>query len=373
MKKKILVSLIGMGLLVALLFGGTFAWFSDTETSKANSLETGIMNLLVNNQDNSTAPTVTLTDLKPCKPQYVNVKLSRTADSNPGVAWVHLKNVAGIIGPWTTFDLYIDDDGVTGLSDGDTCIIHPDDHMKLTDLDCVWIKIGWLEAPMKLILSFHLQGETPNSMQGQECTFDIDYKLSQDNAPPEGSKIILENKDPSNWAPILGDGKWGIAEYHASTLSVTVDAKGLPKDGTSSNPLQIAMTSPEQASYYPVSENKRVAMASALASGVYDGMNPGTAPPAGFNLFERGYNPTGSSTLYTKYIDKYQGTYVMATSFAASPSAAYANANGDLSWNGSAILPSGTYDFIKLLVKDDANPWATHLMEKDTPMSFIIP
>ena len=62
----------------------------------------------------------------------------------------------------------------------------------------------------------------------------------------------------------------------------------------------------------------------------------------------------------------------VATSYGSS-GAATTNNMGIMNWNASCSLPIGGYSFIKLLVKDDASPWATHLMEKTQPMFFTIP
>ena len=385
--KKILISIMTIGVAAAFLGAGTFSYFTDMETSTNNTFTAGIIDLVVDNQNPLQGHQVQLDDMKPCDWTQIKVKLSKTGDSNAGPVWFHINNVAGTDGlhpeseptdgihdiqNWIDFDLYIDDGDGVYEPDEDTCLIHPDDHMSIGMLECVWIKIGLLNTPIFIWLSFHLRAETGNSYQGDVCTFDLEYLMQQHNmeAYPPGNKVILENKEGPSWVPILGDGIWGIAEYSISSLNLDIEAYGLPTD---ERDLQIGLTSPEDATWYPVDAVTRVAMASALASDVYDGNNPGTAPPASFNLYERGYNQPGASTLHTNFATGDQGTYIVATDYGATPSAANADTSGYLDWTGIASLPSGTYSFIKILIKDDSSPWGTHLMEKDTPLSFVIP
>lgn len=386
MKKRLLLGVLAIALIAGLVGAFTYAWFSDVQTT-TGTFHAGTVDLEFGPD---TVLPIVVEDLKPCIPQYWIIKLVLD-ESNEGPVYFHIGDLVGYPGVtndaelaadpdntvhdihnWITFDLYIDVNKNGEIDDADDVIIHPDDHMKLGDLVSVWIYLDWLDGSgMDLILSFHLQDETGNEYQGDYATGDLHFRLQQEDAPPPGNRILLENKDEaSGWEPILGDGIWGIGEYDEGSLDLSVVAHGLPTDGRA---LQVGMTSPEVADWYPVHATTRVAMASALASGVYDGTSTGTAPPAGFNLYERGYNAPGATVLHTTYADGDQGTYIVATALGVSSSAAQADSNGHLNWSDSATLPSGTYSYIKLLVKDDALPYATHLMEKDTPMFFVIP
>jgi len=224
------------------------------------------------------------------------------------------------------------------------------------------------DAELKIVLSFHLKGETPNGYNGDSCTFLIDFYLNQPGAPPPPSnRILLENKD-ANWKPIIGDGTWGIAEYSASDLKLTVWAYGL----TGSTAYQVKLTSPEVASWYPVDAKTRVAMASALASDKYDGTSPGTAPPGGFNLFERGYWPSATPNLGTTYAAGDVGVWAF-TKHGSTASGVKTDANGYFKFEKTASLPKGDYSYIKLVVSLDDSPWTPALMECWIPMFFTIP
>lgn len=381
MKKRILLSVTAIALVLGLVLGGTFAYFSDKEVSTGNTLTAGIVDLEIGGI--SELP-VSLEDMKPCDWEYVPVRLKKGPGSNDGPAYMHIKNVrtndgdrpeseTGPVGRhdidnWITVDLIIDTNGNQAYDEGvDEVIIPADAHIKLGDLECIWIPLGWVDAPLDFLLSFHLQAETDNRYQGDQCTFDIEFLMTDHNSPaPTPSMIVLENKNPSTWEPI-DDDTWGLAFYDVGSLNLVVYATGL----TPGQDYQVGITSPEDATWYPVSggEDMRKEMASALASGVYSSTT-GTAPAAGYNLYERGYSSGGV----------YHGTYAAGdvggfntSKNGVTPRTITADSSGKFTEKVSFPLPSGDYEFIKVTVKEDQSPWDAILMEKDTPMFFTIP
>ena len=394
--RTILLSLFVIAVVASIAaVGVSGAWFSDTRstaeapgTPGANKVVTGAIEL------DPIQPMGIIWDLKPCQPQFGYLWVHVNAESNPGDGYLrvvdvgcvdvkvtHAEEMAGDpngdicdIQNWMTTDLRIgwDKNGDGDVKDWEMeTIIDPADHIKLGHLEDAWIPLGGLEPCTWYLVefSFHLQAETPNTYQADECDFDVEVTVSQTGTPgPTSSKILLENKDPNTWEPILGDGKWGVATYDVGSLDLTVYAQGLP----ASSDFQVSLTSPEVASWYPVSAATRVALASALASDSYSS-TPGTAPPAGFNLYERGYCAPGATVLNASYTDGDVGVFNVATGLGVSSSPAQTDALGVMNWSGSCNLPSGTYSFIKILVKDDASPYATHLMEKTQPLFFTIP
>jgi len=389
--KKVLASIVIIGLLAFAMGWGTYSYFSDTETSRDNYFVAGTMDLELSVGEDYKNPwsgaIVALEDMKPCEWEYKEVWLHNVGD-NPGSLWMHIFNVrgddyintdaereAGGIGVydiynWITFDLKI-------LEPAEKTIIHPDDHIKLGDIRCIWIPLGDM-APSQVIriqLSFHLQEETDNRYQGDRCLFDMEFLLNQVGAPPpKSNRILLENKNPpQTWEPMLGDGKWGIAEYHTSDLTLTVEAHGLDPN----TDYQIKLTSPEEAAWYPVDEWHRKAMASALASNVYDGTNPGTAPPSDFNLYERGYYDIGEGgNLFAGPPYPFEGDDVGVWAFTkhgVTPNGVTTDKNGYFKATKTAALPAGDYSYIKLVIGLDDSPWTPVLMECWIPLFFTIP
>jgi len=358
-----------LALIIVLLFAiamiglGTFAWQSE-KVVVTGHLEAGEIILSV---DEPSGLTFDVNDLKPCVPQTQDVIILN--DANPGPAYLHIDGISneGLAG-WITFDLTIDDTDI---------VVDQADHMKITDLRSVTIPLGWLEGTKKVTLSFHLQLDTPDAFQGQTCDVNFDFVMTDMNAPwpTFGSNpgIILENKEKigTNWVPILGDGLWGICRYNMGSLNLEVTAKGL----NASTDYQIGLTSPEVASWYPLTSAEREKMASALAAGQYSSP-PASVPSTNattwpYNLFERGYCAPGASALSSAYSSGNVGVYTFAKLGYTDESATGTELAAGII--RSCELPSGKYMYIKVLVKEDGGTYPVVLMEKDTALNFTIP
>lgn len=369
MNKKILASIFVIGILALAMGWGTYSWFSDKETSTGNTFSAGKIDLAVWDGTTYENPfsgvLVTLDNMLPSEWAYKTVWI-KNVGTHEGDAWIHLDITdwgKGI--PW-----YIDFD----LNVSETVIINPKDGITLGHIRSCWIPLGGLakDAELKIVLSFHLKGETPNGYNGDSCTFLIDFYLNQPGAPPpKSNRILLENKDTSTWKPIIGDGVWGVAEYNVGSLKLDVEAHGLK----SSFDYQISINSPEKATWYPVDETVRRKMASALASGFYDATGK-TAPPNGYNLFERGYfDISAGGNLFAgppTWQDDIIGVWAWTKS-GVTAGQATTDGNGYFNVARTATLPSGEYSYIKLVVKEDVSPWTSVLMECWIPMFFTIP
>jgi hypothetical protein len=351
------------------------AFLSDIEVSSGNVFNAGTLVLDVGGDP---LPVI-FEDMKPCTWDYVDLTVH--VDNNADL-YFHIFNVVDDGGIETEPELRADPTGLINdlsnhidvdLSIDGTPIIWEDDHMKLGWIECVWFYVGPLTASetYALQLSFHLQ-DVGNEYQGDRSTFDFEILALQAGTNlyeyVQPSKILLENKDTTTWDPIKGDGLWGVCEYEVGSLNLGVKAKGL----SPVTDYQIALNSPEVADWFPVDPTTRIAMASALASGVYDGVTPGTAPPAGYNLYERGYYPSAAPNLGTTYVDGDIGVYAW-TKYGIGTTTSTTDSNGELDVIKSATLPSGEYSFIKVIVKLDDSPWTPVLMEERDQLFFTIP
>jgi predicted ribosomally synthesized peptide with SipW-like signal peptide len=375
MNKKSLLSIMVIAITSALLGAGTMAFLSDIEVSSGNVFNAGTLVLDVGGDP---LPVI-FEDMKPCTWDYVDLTVH--VDNNADL-YFHIFNVVDDGGIETEPELRADPTGLINdlsnhidvdLSIDGTPIIWEDDHMKLGWIECVWFYVGPLTASetYALQLSFHLQ-DVGNEYQGDRSTFDFEILALQAGTNlyeyVQPSKILLENKDTTTWDPIKGDGLWGVCEYEVGSLNLGVKAKGL----SPVTDYQIALNSPEVADWFPVDPTTRIAMASALASGVYDGVTPGTAPPAGYNLYERGYYPSAAPNLGTTYVDGDIGVYAW-TKYGIGTTTSTTDSNGELDVIKSATLPSGEYSFIKVIVKLDDSPWTPVLMEERDQLFFTIP
>jgi len=403
---------IGLGIAVAVVVGliasGTWAVFTDTETSKGNSLTAGIIDIELSHLTPEGA-IIDIDDIKPCQIKYGFFDIHGINNTNPGPVFIHFTGIEtsqgleslsaelkaehsnGIlhdIDNWLTISLIRVTERPPSVADitpdwlaknTAEIIIHHDDHMKLGDLDSAIIPVGDILGESDriwLVMDVHLQMETPNDYQGDTCTFTVEAIMTQLGAPPpiaSGNKIILENKDTTTWLPKLGDGIWGIVEYNTSSLTLDLHCVGLP----ASTNMQVSLYGCDvNLTYFPgVTQTVYEELASALGAQSYE--SPPKSP-TGFGVnFVRGYYTTGPNLTDT-WAANGQGVYNIAqgtggASFGGYDPAPQTTAGGELDDNITTTgLPVGDYMFIKVLIKEDGGSYDVHLMEKDFGLFFEI-
>ena len=99
MNKKILVSLIIIGVLGLAIGWGTYAYFSDTETSEGNTFTAGTLDLKVDGKDDPLPVYFELSDVKPGDSGSKDIVLKNDGTLD-GKAYIHFKNV--VDSPGTT-------------------------------------------------------------------------------------------------------------------------------------------------------------------------------------------------------------------------------------------------------------------------------
>jgi len=249
--KKILISLAVVVAVAAVVIGGTIAYFSDTETSSNNTFTAGTIDLKISNGSGWTDSDIKLVELDDLKPGVIHyVKKYLKVESNPANVWLKIGGFVcetGIVtdaecedqgGNWdgaactswgtngdynklhkyTTYDLFIDKNKNGVFDAEDEMIIDHDDHMKLSDIANIWIRLGEFEpgTQVDIVQSFELQKEVTNWAQGDKCTFTEEFLAMQVNAMgPDKTTLLLENKDGA-WNRITGDGMYGILTYTTS-------------------------------------------------------------------------------------------------------------------------------------------------------------
>ena len=270
MNKKILASLIIIGILGFALGWGTYSYFSDTETSTGNVFTAGTIDIAVDGQ-NPWMKTYSefLECVKPCQIRWINFTIKNVGD-NEVYVWKHIKITGwgGDVGeppyygicssepefvegggqfdeqgnpipetytpkdylaPWIIYDLFINDQ----------VIIAEENELRLDDINCTWIYLGTLQPgeEMNVCQSYHLMTwensqipEITNWAQGDWISFDIElYGVQVDGPSPETGVLILENKDANTWEPLYNDGVKGKLTYNlaGSTFDYTFEATGL--------------------------------------------------------------------------------------------------------------------------------------------------
>lgn len=249
MNKKILLSVLTIGAVLAAVGAGTWAQFTDQETATGNTFSAGTIDIAVDGKNpwNLTSG-FALTDMKPSYTDYINFRI-KNVGTNPANVWKKLLNVqtadgvqsepecveAG--GTWSgtactggtpkndidtviNYDLYVelyDSDGATQWSwhqmlyDKDVTI----KDIANTDMYLGMIPVGW---SMKVYQSYHMKTDTTNWAQGDTMTFDIALRAEQLLGGTLGASVTLEDKS--------GESDWDINQIStpSGTFKYTVMA-----------------------------------------------------------------------------------------------------------------------------------------------------
>lgn len=222
---KLLASLLMIGLVVGMAGAGTWAYFSDTEKSTANTFTSGVIDLQVNGADLvGNEDLVALTDLKPSFVQYVAKKI--VVVTNPSDLFLEISNP--VTTDVTTTDAEAEAEGETPVKDlqsvtyfdiriykdlqevpskptnletpgGNYYLIHTaihDEEVTIKTLDIgggtnsYWIDvnnaaINDLEPGTTywVIQSFHMDKDAGNKHQADMLTFTETFMAQQTNAP----------------------------------------------------------------------------------------------------------------------------------------------------------------------------------------------
>jgi len=232
MNTKILMSLVTIGLVASVVGVGTYAYFSDTETSSGNTLTGGVLNLKVNGHDGCPGCTVvTVGDLKPSFTRYSNDIVLEIND-NPGKLY---KRITAILCEnYIQTEPEVEEETQSGCPKFDLDkytwfdlekwngagwdVAIPDNLVTIEDMVGKWIYLGeYLPVPnqLKIRQSFHLKSSVTNWAQGDKCIFTEEFMVNQVKAPDPDNcwncPLILENKDAS-WN-VIEDDRYAILNF----------------------------------------------------------------------------------------------------------------------------------------------------------------
>jgi predicted ribosomally synthesized peptide with SipW-like signal peptide len=191
MNLNIIGSVIAIGVLALALGYGTYAYFSDTETSEGNTIAAGTLDLDAVNDH-----LVTIGDIKP---GYIDEsdELTLTWKSNPGAVY---KTITGIecetvtttepegVAEGTTPVNNLDDVVYISLTVGGVEVISFNDEKTIGDIAGKMIYLGTYgdyEVGGQVVIqqSFKMDEKAGNEYQSDACTFTEVFNLQQNNAP----------------------------------------------------------------------------------------------------------------------------------------------------------------------------------------------
>ena len=254
--KKILGLTIAIVLIIGLVAGGTWAYFTDTETSGPNTFAAGTIDIAIDGA-NPWSGSFTIEDAKPCETWFVEYEITNVG-TNPCVIWKHLSgfvtgggtavypatnstcssepewkvdasDTINDLHNWIWYDLY--SEVIDPLTGGTTDQWHQtlyNENVHIGSLQSVLVPLGSLPpgGKMYVLQSYHLDAATGNEYQGDTLTFTVEFFAQQ----MPGTTLVLENKDESqNWLVLFGDGMYGELDYNTVglTFDYTFEAYGL--------------------------------------------------------------------------------------------------------------------------------------------------
>lgn len=241
--KKILLSILTIGVVATVAFLGTKAYFSDEEQVLGNTISTGTITIdLTSESFAQEARRFVIEDLKPSQNAYTNFTVVNTG-TNPVNVWKKLT-----FGPCDSDENPTQESALCDLEN----VTNYD--LKVTLADCNFTKpgvndwhhtifkdgqnitmgtvystgqgvggsvekgvfLGMIPAgcSMDVTQSYHMPGEVGNTYQGATRTFDLTVYAEQ-----LSGTVWFDNKDPN--MPVA-DGYWTIADTIGGALTYTV-------------------------------------------------------------------------------------------------------------------------------------------------------
>lgn len=170
--RKILIALLGVLLVAALAGAGTFAYFSDTETSTGNTFTAGTLDLAVGGENPNQSPDFQIGNVKP---------------GDSGTITYDLQNVGSLDG-------YLD---LSGITVTDTEGTNPEsetgdtsDPGELSDNIYVIVKIDGVQQYAGLLSGIGSAYDADVALgHGGSTTLTIDWVVDKDNVAPLGEDV----------------------------------------------------------------------------------------------------------------------------------------------------------------------------------------
>ncbi|MEM0095696.1 MAG: TasA family protein [Candidatus Bathyarchaeia archaeon] len=179
--KKILASIVVVGMLAFAIGWGTYSLFSDTETSSGNTFTAGTLDLKVDGKDDPLGAYFTVSNVKPGDSGSKDIVLSN-AGTLDGRAYIHFKNV-------------VDDKGTTPEPEptpdegelsknlkikvlvGTTTIVED----FLFNIKSTSYLLGTIAGggSLTVTIEWSIPSDVGNVIMGDTVTFDIEFSLQQ--------------------------------------------------------------------------------------------------------------------------------------------------------------------------------------------------
>jgi predicted ribosomally synthesized peptide with SipW-like signal peptide len=180
MNKKILASMVVIGILALAMGYGTYSYFSDTETSSGNTFSAGTLDLKVGGTDNPSA-FFTVSNVMPGNSSSQSIVLSNSGTLD-GKAYIHFKNV--VDSPGTTPEPEpTPDNGELSqnlkikVSNSTATVVEG----FLSGINSTSYLLGTIAGggSLTVTIEWSIPSTVGNEIMGDSVTFDIEFSLVQ--------------------------------------------------------------------------------------------------------------------------------------------------------------------------------------------------
>ena len=252
--KKIIISLAVIGVVSAVVIGGTIAYFSDTETNNNNIIQTGTVDIEIDGQNPWTG-TFNWENVKPGEDKEITFVIENVG-TYPIKLWKIIKNITteenGIIEPEQ--DWYDANNGGQSKNDIDTAMVYEmyvDNNLvvekeagiTLDEIKDYYINLVSTDQPFEpnngdgilypgetvtVKQTYSLKEDTNNWAQSDKITFDIEILAQQVDVPePIKQLSFMNNKYDTDFKT---DGTIGVLKYDSIAQTFNYNFLGVGLD-----------------------------------------------------------------------------------------------------------------------------------------------
>ncbi|MDP2741324.1 MAG: TasA family protein [bacterium] len=251
--KKIIVSLFTIAIVASVVVGATRAYFSDTEVSSNNIIQTGTVDIDIDGQNFWTGK-FDWENIEPGDTKVITFAIHNVG-TYPIKLWKIIKNLTteenGIVEPEQ--DWYSTNNGGQSKNDIDTAIVYEmsvggqiaiekeagitldkikDYYMGLVKLDpgasSAYNGILNPGGSVTVVQRYHFKEGTDNWAQSDKMTFDIEILAQQVSAPePVKQLSFMNNKYVAGDWHVVADEKVGLLKYDSTALMFNYDFTGV--------------------------------------------------------------------------------------------------------------------------------------------------
>ncbi|KUJ93486.1 MAG: hypothetical protein XD40_1336 [Archaeoglobus fulgidus] len=192
--RKLLLSILSIGFMMAVIATGTLTYFYDVEVSDNNTITAGTIDISVDGENPWTTSVIVTDDAKPSL-NFCVYKLVCNNGTNPAVVYTRIDNITESNNEVTEPELEADPSGLINDLSNVTWfdlaynkgegwnVLVKEGVLTVRDVEGTWYKLTTLQPDecVNVLFSFHMKSDAGNEYQGDQMQFDIVFKAFQVN------------------------------------------------------------------------------------------------------------------------------------------------------------------------------------------------